>query len=236
MSIEARTTEARTTEARTTEAWTTEARTTEARTTEARTTEAPAEPLAPRRVVFPSLQNPGDAEGFTRGHAAGYAAGLRKAEAEVRTRRAECEAERAAALEEGRHRIERGVAVLEAAARALHQRTAPVLAEAETELAAAALAIAGAVLGRELSDAEVGAKAALARAFSGPDSAPVVAVRLHPSDLALVAGAAPAGVDLVADPGLEPGDAVADYPDGELDARISTALARAAAALAGEEA
>ena len=188
----------------------------------------------PRPVVFPSLHASGEAEGFTKGHAAGYAAGLRKAEAEARTRRAEFEAEHAAALAEGRQRAERSVAVLEAAACALHSRTVPVLAEAEAELAASAIALAEAVLGCELSDAATGAKAALARALSGTDAPAVVAVRLHPADLALVGEAVPAGVVLVADPTLARGDAVADYPDGELDARISTALARARATLAGE--
>lgn len=197
-------------------------------------TDAPAEPLAPRPVVFPSLHDSGEAEGFTRGHAAGYAAGLRKADTEAGLRRAEFEAERAAALEQDRRRTERAVAVLEAAARALHARTAPVLAAAEAELASAAVAIAEAVVGHELADAETGAKAALARALSGVDAAAVIAVRLHPADLALLEGASTAGVVLAADPTLAPGDAVADYPDGELDARISTALARATAALAGE--
>lgn len=193
--------------------------------------------VAPRPVVFPALHASGEAEGFTRGHAAGYAAGLRKAEAEARARQAEIETEREAMLAEGRELAERTVAVLDAAARALHARTAPVLADAEVQLAEAALAIARAVIGRELSDAETGAAAALSRALSAPDAGAVVAVRLHPLDLAIVesSGAVPADVRLVGDPALAPGDAVAEYPDGELDARIATAFARAASALTGEE-
>jgi flagellar assembly protein FliH len=38
----------------------------------------------------------------------------------------------------------------------------------------------------------------------------------------------------VPDLSLARGDAIAEYPDGELDARIGSALARARAALAGE--
>jgi flagellar assembly protein FliH len=41
------------------------------------------------------------------------------------------------------------------------------------------------------------------------------------------------GLHLVSDPGLDRGDAVLDVPDGIVDARISTALARAKAVLVG---
>ncbi|MEA5457147.1 FliH/SctL family protein [Sinomonas sp. JGH33] len=197
-------------------------------------------------VVFPALRAPGESEGFTRGHAAGYAAGLRRAEAEARARRAEHDAELATILAAGRERVERAVTVLDTAADALAQRVAPVLSEAEAQLAAAAVALAEAVLGRELSDAPRAARAALERALSAPDAASVLRVRLHPDDLALLEGlregapdagtspGAPPAVVLVADPTLARGDAVAVYPDGELDARIGTALARAAEALAEE--
>jgi flagellar assembly protein FliH len=189
-----------------------------------------------RPIVFPSLQTSGESDGFTRGHAAGYAAGLRKAEVEANLLRAHLEAQKAAALKEGQRRLAAAVALLEAAATALRARTAPVLAEADDALTAAGLALAEAVLGRELSDATMGAKAALGRAFSVADSEAIVAVRLHPADLALLTAerATTTQVTLVADPSLTRGDAVAEYPDGELDARIGTALARARAALAGE--
>lgn len=198
-----------------------------------------------RPIVFPSLQTSGESEGFTRGHAAGYSAGLRKAEAEARALRADLEAQHIAAREEGQLRLASAVVLLEAAATALQARTAPVLEEADAELAAAVVALAEAVIGRELSDAETGAKAALERALSAPDSEAVMAVRLHPADLALLEAelleaellktkTTAAHVAFVPDPSLARGDAVAEYPDGELDARIGTAVARARAALAGE--
>ncbi|MFC0486982.1 FliH/SctL family protein, partial [Sinomonas atrocyanea] len=158
--------------------------------------------------------------------------------AEAAARQEQRRAEHAAALAALRARAEAAVAVLAAAARALEARTAPVLAEAESQIAAAALAVAEAAIGRELGDAPGGARAALARALSAPDAAAVLAVRLHPADLALLgeaAGSVPASVSLEPDPSLARGDAVAVYPDGELDARIGTALARAAAALTGSD-
>ena len=64
-------------------------------------------------------------------------------------------------------------------------------------------------------------------------------VRYHAPDaveavrLVRAAGGVPdvAGLELVADPSLAPGDAVGRHPDGYLDARVATALARARAAL-----
>lgn len=186
-------------------------------------------------VVFPSVDLAGEAEGWTRGHAAGYAAGLRRAADEAAAREAERCAAHAAAVAAERARADRAVAALDAAARALAARTAPVLASVDTELVAAALVLAETVVGCELSDAPHAARAALARALSGQDASAVVAVRLHPDDVELLtATGGPAlreSVSLVGDPSLSPGDAVAVYPDGELDARVASALDRARSVL-----
>jgi flagellar assembly protein FliH len=60
---------------------------------------------------------------------------------------------------------------------------------------------------------------------------------LNPGDLALIDPEvrARSGVALVADASLQPGDAIADMPNGYLDARIGTALSRAKATLLGSE-
>jgi flagellar assembly protein FliH len=196
---------------------------------------------------------PSRAAGFAAGYAAGYAAGAREAaraaEAEaarVQRERAEAESRRAAEHADA-------LAVLARAARAAADRTAPVLASAEHALHAAALDLAAAVLGAELSDAPASAAAALARVRALDPAREVHTVRLHPRDLAVLraalAGGLPAaeapaggdvltglpdltGVELVADPALAPGDAVGEFPDGYLDARLGAALDRARAALA----
>ena len=107
---------------------------------------------------------------------------------------------------------------------------------ADGRTANAALELATAVLGCELADAERSARAALARVLDTPVPAGLQTVRLHPRDLEALrtAGVVPgiAGVELVADPHLAPGDAVGEHPDGFLDARIGAALDRARAALA----
>ncbi|TFC34404.1 FliH/SctL family protein [Cryobacterium sp. TMT2-42-4] len=197
-------------------------------------------------VTFPSLQgerDAGDDASRARGHAAGYTAGLRAAAAEVDGRIARLDAEQAAAGAIGQARIDRAVALLGAAAVALNERTVPVIQEAEDTLVATALELAEAILGYSLGDADASARAALARALAtGATGATGTretgrphSVRMNPADLALIdlITRADAGVDFTADADLSRGDAIAEFPDGFLDARIGTALTRAKAALTG---
>lgn len=175
----------------------------------------------------------------TAGYAAGYAGGAREA-ARVATAEALHGEELRAAAEE-RRSVEHAAAVaaLTRATEAAAARTAPVLADAERALHAAALELATVVLGCELADGERSARAALARVLDDPQVPGVHTVRLSPRDLDALraAGGVPdiAGLELVADPTLAPGDAVGRHPDGYLDARITTALARARAALLGAD-
>ncbi len=169
------------------------------------------------------------------GYAAGFAAGARQAGSVAAAEARRVAAERAAAEAQAAAALERALAVLAAAAAAAQARTAPVVALAEELLHAGALELARAVLGVELADAERSATAALARVLQHPQLPETVTVHLHPRDLdalrAVGAEDVPDGVELVADAALAPGDAVAQHPDGYLDARIGSALDRAAAAL-----
>jgi flagellar assembly protein FliH len=191
------------------------------------------------RMAFPQLQKQdtvAENEGYVHGHSAGYAAGLRAAEAEQRIMAEQLEAAFSARSEGQRVEADRTLAVLNSAVRALHARNAPVLSAAEDVLAAAAIELAEAILGYELSDGGKSARSALARAIAGAAAAEVVTVRMNPADLAILDDndIRKAEVRLTADAALAPGDAVAVLPDGLLDARIGTALARAKQALAGE--
>jgi flagellar assembly protein FliH len=189
-------------------------------------------------LVDPAATERGGAEVREHARAAGFAAGF-AAGAREAARQAEVEAERARAAAADRAAADaaeqaRLTAALTAAARSLTVRQAPVLAQAEARLHAAALELAQAVLGVELSDGPTSARAALARVLSA-EPAGEVTVRLHPRDVAAL-GTAPDGVRVVADPTLAPGDAVAEHADGALDARIGAALDRARAVLAEEAA
>ncbi|MCV2392788.1 flagellar assembly protein FliH [Actinotalea sp. M2MS4P-6] len=172
------------------------------------------------------------------GYAEGWAAGARAAAEQAAQQRAALaaqhqagEARRDAALAAAVQRLERAAAAADA-------RTAPAVAEVRAVLTTAALELARAVLGAELSDAETGARAALTRALSAPAELGVHTVRLAPADHALLsaAGVAPQGVALVADPRLQPGDAISEHPAGYLDAQLATAMDRARRALLGEDA
>ncbi|WP_133247078.1 FliH/SctL family protein [Pseudarthrobacter sp. AG30] len=197
---------------------------------------------APAAVVFPRVQQSAPTEsrdrGYVQGHAAGYAAGLRAAAADQERQADAMRAEHDAVLAHARESAARATALLQAAAAAFQQRFALVLQDSEQVLAAGALELAEAVLGYEMHDGDRTARAALHRALGGSTSAAPAAVRLHPADIALLDGAgatADAAVDLVPDSSLARGDAIAVYPDGWLDARLHTAVARARAALLGPD-
>lgn len=167
------------------------------------------------------------------GYATGYAQGIRKAEAVARAARED--AARAAEAAEAARRKEHADAMraLAGAAAALHARTVPVLEAASGVLVESALLLAEKIVGRELSNDRFGAKAALDRAMVGIDTATVRQVRMNPQDVALLDLDTVPGtsIALVADPTLARGDALTAFESGYLDARISTALERAAAAL-----
>jgi flagellar assembly protein FliH len=188
-------------------------------------------------LSFPTLRTSaqGDRDERTRagGHAAGYAAGLRAAEVEVAARIAALEAEHAAEIAHARARTDRAVALLAAASAALDARTVPVLEAAHAAIADSALQLAEAVIVSELTDGGTAAASALHRALAGVDTALVHTVRMNPLDLDTLArlDLAPAGVDFTADPSLARGDAITEFPDGYLDARIVSALDRARSAI-----
>ncbi|TDN42862.1 flagellar assembly protein FliH [Curtobacterium flaccumfaciens] len=207
-----------------------------------------------QRVAFPVIERTGTQTRSTsadvRGHAAGYAAGLRAAQAETDALRARLEAEHAARVASMQADTARRIAVLDAATNAMLSQVTPVLEAAEQSVAAAALDLAEAVVGYSIrasrpSDAATagpadahsleargasGAEATVMRALASVDRTVAVAIRLSVGDAARVA-ALDLPVPVVADPTLSDGDAVVDLPDGLLDARIATALDRARTAL-----
>ena len=191
-------------------------------------------------VSFPALRNKAQDEGDLRsrasGHAAGYAAGLRAAADDLATQKAEQQAALADAIAAGQARIVEAVSVLTAAAEALERRTVPRLMEAQDAIAATAIDLAEAVIGRELGSEETAARSALQRALSDVDTALVNVVRLNPADLAALDQQTilASGVTFAADAALERGDAITEFADGYLDARVSAALERARATILEE--
>lgn len=189
--------------------------------------------------TYPSLQprqhEPEDLKAWAAGHAAGFAAGLRDAAKQAAAEQARLEAEFLAVRLEAEARADRAVAVLSTAAGALNARTLPVLEDIEESLAQAALELAEAVIGYELETGENRVRSVVARALNPQTPPSVHTVRMNPDDLAMLNPDVQAQPDVafVADPSLAPGDAIGEYPDGFLDARLAAALARVRSVLRG---
>lgn len=197
---------------------------------------------APSRVVFPTLRQVGavsDRDGFVQGHAAGYAAGAKVAAEDHRLILERRAAALDAEAEAVRLALTAATESFKAAAAALQRLNAATVQDAEQTLLHCSVDLAQALLGYELADGSRTAEAALNRALAGDEPGGANRIRLHPADLQALAGhaaVAAAGVDLVADSTLNPGDAVAEYQHGWLDARLATALDRASAALLADPA
>ncbi|RZU65539.1 flagellar assembly protein FliH [Microterricola gilva] len=177
-------------------------------------------------------------QAMVRGHAAGYAAGLREASVVAAERLANLEAEHAEQARLAAATVDAECATLAVAAAAVQRTVIPVLEQSDDAVLAAALELAEAVIGSELSDASAGASAALRRVLGtlGSDAElPGVILRMHPDDAEMLraAGQLPQALSVQSDPGLGRGDAVAQLPDGLVDARIGTAVLRARRALGG---
>lgn len=173
------------------------------------------------------------------GHAAGFAAGLRAAQAEADERLASLEAAGAARLASREAHLGEVVATAELVLQAVHRVVTPTLEQSDETLIHAAIELAEAVIGHELSQHEAAAAAALRRILhelAGEATRTDVILRLHPDDAEVLreARSLPDSFDVRSDATLARGDAIAELPDGLIDARIGTALARAKLALLNE--
>lgn len=198
---------------------------------------------APVFEVSPSSGIPDDllAEARTAAQAAGYAAGWASG---IRAARVVADAERQAARAsadraetERQARVQQAFTALDLAAGALEARAVPGAEQVEELIVTAALAIAEELVGHALQDDVVRSQAALRRALSLAPADDDVTVRLNPADYASLCSAdgppeslVPQGIArrfaLVEDASIAPGDAVAGCGATEIDARISTGLAR----------
>lgn len=193
--------------------------------------------FTPLHVIRPEAASV--AAGYSSGYTAGWSAGTRAAAREAEEQRRLVAAEVAVQAQQAAAAAQEALATLARAATAARQRVVPPLREAQDGLTRATLVLAEALLGAELRDGDASAQAALRRALSVCDDG-IVRIRLHPADLAALDASLatlpgdlqpPAGVVLVADATLEPGDAVSELEEGYLDARIATAVERVRAAL-----
>jgi flagellar biosynthesis/type III secretory pathway protein FliH len=165
------------------------------------------------------------------------------AEAEVEAVRRAAGEVRAAAREEGRAEGRRE-AGHELAARLseLDEAQRRWLARTEVEVLDLAMEMAKRILGRELRGDPAAASEGLADALRAAGPRRALRVRLHPAGVAGLRdrpsspgeGSTGAGLELVADPDLAPGDVVVETEAGQVDGRVASRLEAFRAALGVE--
>jgi flagellar assembly protein FliH len=192
--------------------------------------------------ITPQRTDAGD-PARTAGFSAGWAAGARAAADVAMAERTRLQAEHEAREAQRDEAIATALNALGSAVGQWNHKTLPVLDEARRTLYSAALDLASAILQREIEPGSSSARTLLDRALTLPIEATPSVLRLHPDDLLHVnlliesgQAAVPAGLRLVGDSRLSPGDAITEHEDGALDARIGTALARAREVLLGDAA
>lgn len=163
------------------------------------------------------------AAAYERGQADGFARGVEEGRRQESERHAQ--------------QIARGVASLEAAARAIQEAEAPSLEALERNLTALAVAVARHLVGRELRS-DAGAIADLVRrALAEFPADEPLRVRIHPNDLSTLTTvpgidgepiAIAPGRELrwIADPEIEPGGCVVEGRERIVDGRVDRALER----------
>ena len=167
------------------------------------------------------------------GYAAGWSSGIQEARRSAEAEAEAARAERQQADSAHAARLRQAMGAIDRAAAALETRLLPTAEEFEELILSAALAIAEELVGHVLRDDEARSRGVLAHALSLVPEREDVQIRLHPADHAvLVADAAEAvqaatrSVTLIADPSLQPGDAIARCGATEIDARILAGIAR----------
>lgn len=193
-------------------------------------------------LAFPALvkdeTNETRERAHVQGHAAGYAAGRRAATETLSADRAALRTEHDRVLSREIEGVQSALSAVQQAAAELNAHTTMALGATEDQVLAAAIEIAGVILGRAIAEDPTGsAVAALKRAIEAAPPVPVRVVRMHPADVDVVAALAAAdhGTQLVPDARVQRGDAYVDLPDGVVDACIGSAIERVRRALAGDD-
>ena len=175
----------------------------------------------------------------TAGYAEGWAQGQRAAAIE-----AQAAAERARTAEQAHDQrrtaaLAQAVNALGRAVTGLETQLMPTLQELQEAVLAHAFELAEAIIGRALADPEGRGADALRRAMAAAPQEGEITVSLHPDDYRNLVGSATDAdynyggrpVRLRPDPGLHPGDAVAETGTTTVDASIAAAVQRAREAL-----
>lgn len=169
------------------------------------------------------------------GYAAGWAEGLQAGRDALGEQERQAAADQRRADAERRAALNQAVSALRAATDRLAEQNVALTEELEHTSLALALHIAEAVVDREIRLGHAAAEAVSRALAHVPEQVPLT-VRLHPDDYRTLTAGAPLtdavpqasgwDVTLAPDPSLEPGDAVAQWQDTTVDARLSRAWER----------
>ncbi|WP_157538197.1 FliH/SctL family protein [Microbacterium sp. Root280D1] len=198
-------------------------------------------PLVVPRVGETPMDLRGEADrARTRGYADGFAEGRRLALHEGEVQHA-AQQQRMHELQElYLHERGSGLRALESAHAALDRRIDELSMLAADRIEELAVALATTILGAELSDPARSAAHALRRALTEMPAERWTGVAFSEQDVAVLQDEmssidALRGIRISASPAVDNGGAIVEIENGAVDTRITSALARAAAALDGDE-
>jgi flagellar assembly protein FliH len=170
----------------------------------------------------------------TAGYAEGWAQGRREATVAAQAARDQAHAAEQGRTAEALAGLQGAFGALDRVVDGLEQQTAGAVEEFQDLIVRYALEIAEGVLGRELTQPDGRGFDALRRAMTAAPASGPATVRLHPDDYRTLTDSAPGGdynyegrlIRLRPDPGLQPGDAVAEVGSASVDATIAAAMNR----------
>lgn len=167
-------------------------------------------------------------DAIAQGYQHGYSEGLEKAIAEVE-----------AIKQQQSARVMSSVEALANAVVELKQAQRELLAEIQNSVPNLAFELLENILARELELTKNPGREAVIRALSLDDSMASARIRLNPEDLKIIGDLAEAvgsrEVELIEDPSIESGGAVAEIGESLYDARLSSALERIHQVIVGSE-
>jgi flagellar assembly protein FliH len=187
--------------------------------------------------VPPMLLDAAKAEATAAGFAAGWAQGMREASTQM------AEDIRLARLREQKHHTSRrtalrsAIAAMDQAVAALEGSAVPAAEQLEQTLLTLGTTLAESLLQRELDRSGTLAQDALARVLRLAPAGEAIQVRLCPADYEVLLAddelpeLANRKIELIADPTLSPGDALATSGVTDIDARLSAGMERIKAVL-----
>lgn len=131
--------------------------------------------------------------------------------------------------------LQQALDTLAAAADDVRGRTVATVDAMQDLIISSAVELAEAIIGRELAEGEHRGPDAMRRVMRAAPTSGELTVRLHPDDYRTLTGSATGGdynyegrlVNLRPDPGLQPGDAMAELGATTVDASIAGAMDRA---------